>query len=463
MLRNKPPAAAKAHPAFIAPSTSWARPVWARFSPFPSDLLVAPAHGQEKLLLTLLFLTVVSSAIVQFDIIYNLLAVLSSALFLLLGIRLDRGNMPFIFMLMVFNIGGLIALQPYLASEESSSFIVGTCFVAITGIFYSLALNENAIARLEAIRWGVIIGATIASIAGLLAYAGLNDAGLMYGARVMGTFRDANVFGSFAAAGAVMLASSMLTSPRFRLIKLAMLIIISVAVILSFSRGSWANLAFGLIMLFVFSLITTPDKAMRARLMLAALAGAVILVIALAVMLANDDISNILADRFVLKKDYDSGPSGRFGNQIRAIPDLLERPFGHGPNRFSFYYPENPHNTYMMAFSTYGWLGGITFMCFSVSLIYVSLRAALTRSPFQNYAVMAFAVLVPHMIQNFQIDTDRWRHLFMIYGLSWGVAVITARYMREYRGYAHAAYRATAARVPPQTQPSPPEASANPA
>jgi O-antigen ligase len=260
-----------------------------------------------------------------------------------------------------------------------------------------------------------------------------------------------------------MLASSILTSTRLRLLKLAVLMMMTAGVLLSFSRGAWINIVLGLLTLFMLTLVTTRDMTMRARLLLAALAAVALLGFALAVMLTNDDFAALLADRFVLQKDYDSGPSGRFGNQLRSIPDLLGRPFGHGPNRFALYYPENPHNTYLMAFSTYGWLGGITFLCFIGSMIWVSARTAFTRSPFQPYAIMAFSMLLPHLVQNLQIDTDRWRHLFMIYGLNWGIAVITARYMREYRGYAHAAYRATAERAAPRPQPLPPGTSASPA
>jgi O-antigen ligase len=441
------------------PSPAVPRPVWAKLSPFPSGLLLPPAHGAEKLLLTLLFLTVLSSAIVAVDIIYNVLSVLSAALFMLLGIRMDRGNLPFILLLIVYNIGGLLSLQFHLADEEARSFMIGTAFVGVTGVFYAMVLNENAIARLEAIKWGAICGAFIASMVGLAGYLGVIDFGLFHGnTRIGGTFRDPNVFGSFAAAACVMLASDILNKPNWRIAKLALFLPTLLALFLSFSRGSWGNVALGFMLLFGLTFFTTRDPAMRARLVLTALVGFGVLTVVMMVVLANDEISALFADRFVLQKDYDAGPSGRFGTQLRAIPDLLNRPFGHGPNRFSFFYPENPHNTYLMAFSSYGWLGGITFLCFAAASIFVSLKAALTRSPFQMYAIMAFATLLPHLVQNLQIDTDRWRHLFMIYGLNWGIAAITARYVREYRGYAHAAYQATAARVSP-----PPPQGAHPA
>lgn len=417
-----------------------------RHSPFPTPLLMPPAHGQEGLLLCLLFLMVASASLVIVDIIYASLMVVLTSLSLLLGIRIDRGNMPFIIMLLVYNLGALMALQPHLNDEIAREFVVGTAFVAISSTFYMLILNENAIARFEAIRWGAVTGAIIASLAGIAGYLGYNDSALLHGSRVAGTFKDPNVFGSATAAAAVLLAGNILTSPRLRLIKTGILLIIMLGVFLSFSRGSWGNLVLGLMVLFGLTLITSNDAAMRSRVLIAGLVGVVVAGLMLAVVLTNEETAALFADRFVLQKDYDAGPSGRFANQMRAIPDLLGRPLGHGPNRFSLFYPENPHNTYLMGFSTYGWLGGITFLCFIITTIYVTMRAVFTRSPFQSYAVQAAAMLLPHLIQNFQIDTDRWRHLFMIYGLCWGVAVVTQRYRGEYLAYAHNAYRAAANR-----------------
>lgn len=435
VLRNPSPSAAAVP-----------RPDWMRHSPFPTGLLVAPRHGKERLLLTLLFLTVLSSALVVIDIVYSTLMVTVTFLSLLLGVRMDRANMPFILLLIIYNLGVLISLQWHLDYDESRAFAIGTAFVGVTGIFFAISLNENTLQRFEAIRWGAITGAVIASTYGLLGYFGLIAGGTLYGTRLSGTFNDPNVFGSFAAAASVLLASDILNGGRHRLIKLGALLVILGGLFMSFSRGSWFNVTAGLMILFAVTLVTTRDAVTRARIIIAAFVGLIILGLALAAILSNDELSAIFADRFVLQKDYDSGPSGRFGSQLRSIPDLMGRPFGHGPNRFWFHYPENPHNTYIMGFSSYGWLGGIAFLCFAISTFWVTLRAAFTRSPFQIYAVAAFAMLVPHLIQNFQIDTDRWRHLFMIYGLCWGIAAVSARYQREYLAYAHAAYRAAANR-----------------
>lgn len=420
------------------------RPTWVGVSPFPSGLLVPPAHGAETVQLAVLALMVFSGAFVVIDIAYNVMSLLAIGLFVLLGLRVDRANMPLILFLFVFNIAGLIALQPHLNYDESREFMIGTCFVATTAIFFALTLNQNALQRLNVMKWGLIAGAFVASIIGIIGWrniGGLGSLFTMHEGRVSGTFRDPNVLGSFLVLPALYLMHDFLRFPQLRLLRAALAAPILLALFLTLSRGSWAALVIGMLVLVSLMFITARQDAMRARITLLAMLAFVGLVLAFAALLSIDSIATVFQDRFVLQKDYDSGPSGRFGNQLRALPKLLELPFGYGPNRHGLFFPENPHNTYLMAFSSYGWLGGITFLGFIVTTVVISWRTVLLRTPFQNHAVVIFAGLIPHLVQNFQIDTDRWRHLFMIYGLSWGLAAISGRWLSEYRAYAHHAYR----------------------
>lgn len=425
---------------------------WMAHSPFPSGLLM-PAHRGEPLLLLVLGFMVFTGAFVIFDIAYSASSLLAIGVFTLLGLRFDRRNAPLVLFLVVFNIGGLTALQPHLGFADSREFLIGTCFVAVTAVFFCLTLNQNAIQRLEAIKWGMIAGATVASLAGIVGYldiAGLSSAFIMHGSRVSGTFRDPNVLGPFLVLPSLFLIHDFMKEDRLRLLRAGLLAPILLALLLTYSRGAWAGMVIGTFVLLCGMFITARNEAMRARLLLLALAGLFVLGIGLSVVLSVDKVGEVFADRFTLQKDYDSGPSGRFGSQLRSIPDLLTRPLGHGPNRFWLFYPENPHNTYLMAFSSYGWLGGITFLAFIASTVFVSFRAALQRTPFQPYALVLFAGLIPHLVQNFQIDTDRWRHLFMIYGLCWGLAAVSQRWLDEFRAYAHWAYRSAQARARPQ-------------
>ncbi len=422
------------------------RPAWARYAPFPSGLLVPP-HAGEPLLLVMLALMVFTGAFVVFDIAYNVTSLAAIGLFTLLGLRIDRQNMPLILFLIVFNIGGLIALQPHLDFADSREFMIGTCFVATTAVFFCLTMNQNALPRLEAIKWGLILGAVAASLAGIIGWRDIGGLGAyftMHEGRVSGTFRDPNVLGSFLVLPALYLIHDFLRYERLRLLRLALAAPILLALFLTYSRGSWGAMVIGAGVLVWLMFVTAPRDAMRAKITLLALLGFAAAAIGLAALLSVDSIAQVFADRFTLQKDYDSGPSGRFGNQLRALPELLTLPFGYGPNRHWLYFPENPHNTYMMAFSSYGWLGGITFLAFIVSTTVIAWRTVFMKTPFQAHAVVMFAGLVPHLVQNFQIDTDRWRHLFMIYGLCWGLAAISRRFIGEYRAYAHHAYRVQA-------------------
>lgn len=415
-----------------------------RHSPFPSRLLMPPRHGAEVLLLIWLALTVFTGAFVVVDIAYNVMTMSALGLFVLFGLRLDRANIPLILFLAVYNIGGLIALQPHLSDDESRAFMLGTCYVAVTAAFFAMILNENAIARMEALKWGLIAGALVAATTGILGYAriaGLEDYFTMHGGRAKGTFRDPNVLGPFLVLPALFLAHDMIRGKGNLIFRAGMFAVITLALFLTFSRGAWASLVIGMFTLMVVNAITSDNTAMRARLGLFVILGFAAAAIGFAAILSVDSIYELFADRFVLQKDYDSGPAGRFGSQLRSIPDLLTLPFGHGPNRFSHFYPENPHNTYIMAFSSYGWIGGIAFLGFIITTLVISLKTLFLRTPFQPYVLVIFSALIPHLVQNFQIDTDRWRHLFMIYGLSWGLAAVSRRWIGEYHAYAHQAYR----------------------
>lgn len=398
----------------------------------------------EALLLIWLALTVFAGAFVVVDIAYNVMTVSALGLFVLFGLRLDRANVPLILFLAIYNIGGLMALQPYLSDDESRAFMLGTCYVAVTAAFFMMILNENAIARLEALKWGLIAGALVAATTGILGYAriaGLEDYFTMHGGRAKGTFRDPNVLGPFLVLPALFLAQDMIRGKGNLILRAGMFSVIVLGLFLTFSRGAWASFVIGMLTLMVVSAVTSAHAMMRARLGLFLILGLAAAAMGFAAILSVDSIYELFADRFVLQKDYDSGPSGRFGSQLRAIPDLLTLPFGHGPNRFSYFYPENPHNTYLMAFSSYGWLGGVAFLGFIVTTLVISLKTLFLRTPFQPYVLVIFSALIPHLVQNFQIDTDRWRHLFMIYGLSWGLAAISRRWIGEYRAYAHQSYR----------------------
>lgn len=387
--------------------------------------------GADIIRLSVLWLAIYFSSVVLLDVFYNIFILLALGAFVLTGLKLDRANMPFIFFLVIYNLGALIALQPYTDFEWSREFVIGTGFVATTAIFFCLMLNEDAITRLNVCRSAFIVGAVQAATCGILGYAdiaGLGTIFSMYG-RASGTFRDPNVLGPFLVLPALYLLWDLFHGGRYLLFKAVCLLIVLLGLFLSFSRGAWGSVVVGSAVLLALAYKTSESRAVRKRIVVGVVVALILVALLLAVALSVDDVAKVFADRFTLQKDYDSGPSGRFGNQKRSIPELLDRPFGYGPNRHGLFWPENPHNVYIMAFSSYGWLGGLTFLGYIASTFYLGLRNCFLKTPFQMHSIVIWSALLPHILQGFQIDSDRWRHLFYLYGVTWGLAAINRKWL----------------------------------
>lgn len=401
-------------------------------SPIRTVPRAAPRRpAMDVIRLSILWLAIYFSSIVLVDVLYNIFILLAIGAFVVSGLRIDRLNMPFIFFLVIYNLGGLISFQPYTDFDWSKEFVLGTNFVAITAIFYCFLMNEDAITRLNVCKSAFILGALQTSICGILGYfdvAGLGTLFSMYG-RASGTFRDPNVFGPFLILPALYLLWDIAHGAKWMLAKVITFFIIVLALLLSFSRGAWGSIVLGIFLVLSLSIITSESRQLRRRIIMGCGVIFVAVAVILAVALSFDEIAKVFSERFVLQKDYDSGPSGRFGNQLRALPELLVRPFGYGPNRHGLFFPENPHNVYMMAFSSYGWLGGLTFLGYIASTFYIALRSCFQKTPFQAHSIVIFCALFPHILQGFQIDSDRWRHLFYLYGVAWGLAAINRKWL----------------------------------
>ena len=85
------------------------------------------------------------------------------------------------------------------------------------------------------------------------------------------------------------------------------------------------------------------------------------------------------------------GEQGRFGNQLRSIPMLLDRPLGFGPFRFAKYFPADPHEVFLSAFASFGWVGGIAFAVFVALTLYVGFVFVFRRSRAQTEFIGVFA------------------------------------------------------------------------
>jgi O-antigen ligase len=198
------------------------------------------------------------------------------------------------------------------------------------------------------------------------------------------------------------------------------------ALFLTFSRGAWAVLVLSVLMMTLLTFLAAPNAAGRARILGMSLAALVIMLAALLVALSFESIRTVFEVRASLDQSYDQGVTGRFGNQLRAIPMLLEAPNGLGPLRFRWFFVEDPHNVYINAFASYGWLGGFAWLCLTVATCYVGWRLVFRPGTTQLHAIAIWSVLFVTILQGMQIDTDHWRHFYLMLGLVWGLAATRA-------------------------------------
>ena len=135
-------------------------------------------------------------------------------------------------------------------------------------------------------------------------------------------------------------------------------------------------------------------------------------------------------ERAQLIQSYDVGSGGRFRLQELALGALLKFPNGMGPFEFSRVHGLQQHNVYLQAFLVYGWAGGMAYVTLLFATVWTALRTVFVRTPWQPYLICAFAAFVGEVLEGFVIDTDHWRHFFLLLGMIWGLGAATLNYRR---------------------------------
>jgi hypothetical protein len=72
----------------------------------------------------------------------------------------------------------------------------------------------------------------------------------------------------------------------------------------------------------------------------------------------------------------------------------------------------------------------MAYLLLLFSTVLVGLRTALVRSPWQPYLITAVAAFIGTMAEGVVIDTDHWRHFYLLLGMIWGLAAATYRQAR---------------------------------
>ena len=320
--------------------------------------------------------------------------------------------------------GALIAIAYLPPDEEPIQYVSITLYLNLTAITLAMAVASGPVRMLPPIRWGYTIGAIGAALCGIAGYfdiAGLGEA-FTHADRASGPFADPNVFGPFLVFPAAFLLVDILRGGFQRaLFAIVPLTILTIAILLSFSRGAWLHFAITTLVTVMLVYITNGTVMSRMRVIVTgtvAIAAATALLVGL---LSVPAVGELFTERARIVQPYDVDQStGRFDTQAEAIGEITKYPMGYGAYEFAHEFGLAPHNVYLKVLTSNGWLGGFGYIAFVLATIIAGFHAATSPTPWRMFSLVAFATFLGVAIEGLVIDSDHWRHFYLIAGLIWG-------------------------------------------
>lgn len=296
---------------------------------------------------------------------------------------------------------------------SATRFFLITFYLIVTWFFLVGLLQRYNQPVLDVIFSGYITAAVIAVVIGTAAYFQLIPQAelFLYFGRASGLFKDANVYGPFLIP-AVLYALSQFESREGmgQLFWLALAVLLSIGVLLSFSRAAWGNYVISVFMYFVLP----PWRSLKDRVFKICL----VVLLLLAVMLYTlnqSQVSDLLSQRIGFH-NYDNN---RFGTQLASIKMVIDNPLGIGPRQTEQILNYSTHSLYVRVLTEYGLLGITSFLGLLFITVVRSLRQNFTLNNASPHMAIVTASLAGILFNSFFIDTLHWRHFWLFLALPW--------------------------------------------
>lgn len=396
--------------------------------------------GFKRLVLIYLWLAIASGCIVYFEPApYDVLLLGAVILLPVAGlVALPRTLSVYLLVLCGIGAGGLVASAQAGIFDVPIKHVTITLYLALSSVVLAGFVAYKPIPHARLIMHAYVFAGLIASLAALVGYFNLvpafHDILTEFG-RARGTFKDANVLGAFLVPAVLYALNTMLKSrARSALVWGAILSVLFLAIVLSFSRGAWLNVAVGLIAYGFLAFVLSETNRKRMRLLALALLAGLVAVGVVAAIQTIPKVAEILSERASFEQSYDVGPEGRFGGQEKAAALVATHPLGIGALEFGrLYHPEDVHQVYLNMYLNTGWLGGTLYLFLVVATIALGLRFALRDHDSGGLGAVLLAAFIGMAVEGLVIDTDHWRHFYLIMAMIWGMAASPAHPHRTRR------------------------------
>ncbi|GLX66350.1 O-antigen ligase family protein [Paenibacillus glycanilyticus] len=364
----------------------------------------------------LLGFTMASSSIVFFEPSpFDLLIILTIAIGFMSNIIVIPKNLILPILLVgLFLDTNFIAMAGVTDNEGSSiQFVLITVYLTVLWLGIAGLVVRFQEKALKVIFNGYVAAALITTIPGIFAYFGLlpnSDSLLMFG-RVMGFFKDPNVFGPFLVPAALFaLYGFEKNSGRAKQLWLIVFSVITIGILLSFSRAAWGNY---LIAIFLYLMLPSSTRKQRWSTWSILLA---LLLPALFWFINQSSVMDLLSNRL----SYQNYDNDRFGTQIMALKEVMQRPIGIGPGQSEYFFNYSIHSLYVRILAEYGVAGMTTFLLFIALTTVKSIKNIFNKElRYRSYNIIVTASLLGVLFNSFFVDTLHWRHFWLLLALPW--------------------------------------------
>jgi hypothetical protein len=420
----------------------------ATMSAYAASALDAPRRrgisaGVRRLVLLYVWLTVAASAIVFSEpALYDVMLLGAALLLPVAGlVSFAPGLGLYLLLWAAIVAGGFIATTQAGIFGVPVTHMSITLYLAFTSVVMAAFVAQAPDQRIRLIMSAYMVAALTAGIAALIGYFGLlpgaHDLFTEFD-RARGTFKDPNVLGAFLVP-ALLYAFNEVMHARSARAGLWLLLtpVLLLGSLLSFSRGAWINLAVSLLVYALFSFATVSTHRLRLKLVTYVLLAALCVVGLLAMAQSVPQIAEVLGSRSSLEQSYDVGPNGRFAGQVKALGLIVTHPLGLGALEFARVYDnEDAHQVYLSMFLNAGWIGGTLYLALVLLTLGLGLRQVVRDRGGGGLSAVLVAAFIGMAIEGVVIDTDHWRHFYLLMAMIWGMALAIPVPRQAQRRYA---------------------------
>ena len=352
---------------------------------------------------------------------------------------LNRPVLAYLCVWLVIAVAGCLSSLYAVDQSIANMHVFVTFYLSLASAVLMAFIMVEPVEHARLIMGAYLVAAAVATIAALSGYfdllPSLTSALTEFG-RARGTFKDPNVYGAFLAPAIVYALYLWHARPgiRSRIALLASGLMV-LGALLSFSRGAWANVAVSLLVFGYLTFLLSETVHQRLRLVLVTGFGLVLAFGIVAAALQSEQIAELMAERAKLAQDYDLAESGRFAGHDKARALILDYPLGIGARNFGgTYHDEDVHQVYLNMFLNHGWIGGALYGLLIAVTAIEGMRHCLRTSRERPLFVAVYAGFIGTAAEGFVIDTDHWRHFYVLMALVWGMSLGQSRGRAQRQG-----------------------------